>query len=169
MNLNSEQKELVDLFVKQEFIIGKLYKLFSFRYPEYKDFWTEMAKEEHLHASWIKRFADQDPTNKFKFTQGELRANLLASSIESIERLIAGVKKNREFTIHQAVSMALHLEKALWEQKVFQCFEGDADEVRKILDSLHLEQQIHITKMEKFALNFIQNKPRNEKCDKPSI
>ena len=156
MELNSEQKELVELFVRQEFIIGKLYKLFSFRFPEYTVFWTDMAKEEHLHASWIKRLTERDPTNKFKFSQGELRASSLASSIESIEGLVAGVKNNRKFTITQAVSMALHLEKALWEQKVFQCFDGDSDEVRKILDRLNLEQKIHIRKMEKFALNFIQ-------------
>jgi hypothetical protein len=156
MELNIDQKELVELFVKQEFIIGKLYKLFSFRYPEYNVFWTDMAKEEHLHASWLRRFSERDPTNKFKFSQGELRASGLAASIESIKGLIAGVKNNRDFTISQAVSMALHLEKALWEQKVFQCFDGDSDEVRKILDRLNLEQKIHIRKMEKFALNFIQ-------------
>jgi hypothetical protein len=159
MDLNSDQKELVELFVRQEFLIGKLYKLFSFRYPAFKDFWTEMATEEHLHASWLKRFIARDPTDKFKFSQGELRLSGLASSIESIEGLIAGVRNNSEFTITQAVSMALHLEKALWEQKVFQCFEGDSVEVRKILDSLNMEQKRHITKMEKFSLGFIQNKP----------
>ena len=159
MELNSEQKELIELFVRQEFIIGKLYKLFSFRFPEYTVFWTDMAKEEHLHASWIKRLAERDPTNKFKFSQGELRANRIAASIESIEGLIAGVKNNRKFTINQAVSMALHLEKALWEQEVFQCFEGDSDEVRKILDSLNVEQEIHIKKIEKFAINFMQKEP----------
>ena len=159
MDLNSDQKELVELFVRQEFIIGKLYKLFSFRYPEYKDFWTEMATEEHLHASWIKRLTERDPTDKFKFSQGELRSNRLASSIESIKGLIAGVKNNREYTISQAVSMALHLEKTLWEQKVFQCFEGDSDEVWKILDSLNLEQENHIKKIEKVAFHFIQKKP----------
>lgn len=159
MDLNSDQKEIVELFVRQEFLIGKLYKLFSFRYPEYKVFWTEMAMEEHLHASWIKRLTERDPTNKFRFAQGVLRSGYLAESIESIEGLIGGVKNNRELSITQAVSMALHLEKALWEQNVFQCFEGDSDEVRKILDSLNVEQKIHIKKMEKFAFSFIQNKP----------
>jgi hypothetical protein len=50
--------------------------------------------------------------------------------------------------------MALHLEKALWEQKVFQCFEGDSDEVRKIMDTLNAEQKVHIIKIEKFARQF---------------
>ncbi len=157
MKLNSDQKELVELFVRQEVLIGKLYKLFSFRYPEHKAFWAEMAKEEHLHASWIKRLTERDPTDEFKFSQGELRLNNLASSIESIEGLISGVKNNREFPITQAVSMALHLEKALWEKNVFHCFDGDSAEVRKIMDSLNLEQQIHIKKMDKFAWQF-QNK-----------
>ena len=159
MELNNDQKELVELFVKQEFLISKLYKLFSFRYPEYKNFWTEMAAEEHLHASWIKRLTERDPTDKFKFTQGELRLSTLVSSIESIEGLINGVKNNKEFSISQAVSLALHLEKALWEKNVFQCFDGDSDDVRKILDSLNVEQVSHIRKIEKFASSFIQRKP----------
>lgn len=157
MDLTSEQKELVELFVRQEFLIGKLYKLFSFRYPEYNVFWTQLAAEEHIHASWIKRLTERDPTDKFKFSQGDLRLHTLATSIESIESLIAGVKNNKEFSITQAVSMALHLEKALWEKNVFQCFEGDSDEVRKIMDSLNLEQTLHIKKIDKFARR-LQNK-----------
>lgn len=154
MDLDSDQKELVELFVKQEILIGKLYKLFSYRYPEYKVFWTEISLEEHKHASWIKRLSVYDTTDKFKFTQGELRFDYLTSSIESIKVLIDGVKNNREFPITQAVGMALHLEKALWEKNIFQCFEGDSDEVRRILDNLKMEQQFHIKKIEKFARQF---------------
>ena len=49
------------------------------------------------------------------------------------------------------MSLSLHLEKALWEKKVFQCFEGDSDEVRKVMDKLNLEQKIHIKKIDLFA------------------
>jgi hypothetical protein len=156
MDLNSDQKKLVELFVRQEILIGKLYKLFSYRYPEYSVFWTEMAMEERQHASWIKRLSELDTTDKFKFSQGELRSTDLASSIESIEGLISGVKNNREFSITQAVSMALLLEKALWEKKVFQCFEGDSDEVRRIMNTLNLEQEFHIKKINKFARQFLK-------------
>jgi hypothetical protein len=154
MKINSDQKELVELFLKQEILIGTLYKLFANRYPEYRVFWTEMAMEEHQHASWIKRLTERDPTDKFNFSQGELRSDHLASSIESIEGIISGFKNNKAFPITQAVSIALHLEKALWEKKVFQFFEGDSDEVRKIMDTLNLEQEIHIKKIDKFARQF---------------
>ncbi|HIJ96718.1 MAG TPA: hypothetical protein HPP94_13470 [Desulfuromonadales bacterium] len=153
MDLNDDQKEIVELFLKQEFLIGKLYKLFSFRYPEYKVFWTEMASEEHLHASWIKRLIK---TDSFRFSQGELRSHYLASSINSIEELTAEVRNNREFSIAQAVNAALRIERSLYEKEIFQSFEGDSEHVRKMLYSLCVEQQIHIKKMEMFASTFSQ-------------
>lgn len=151
MDLNSDQKELVELFVRQEILVGTLYKHFAKRYPQYKDFWNEMVIEEYQHASWIQRLTERDPTNKFKFLQGELRSGHLAASVKSISDLIAGFKKNKDFTINQAASLALHLEKSLWEKKVFQCFEGDSDDVRKIMSTLNLEQEFHIKKISKFV------------------
>jgi hypothetical protein len=158
MKINRDQEKLVELFIKQEVLIGSLYKLFAYRYPEYKVFWTKMAKEEHQHATCIRRLIERDPTDKLTFSQGELRSNDLASSIESIEGLISGFNNNKEFTITQAVGIALHLEKALWEKKIFQYFEGDCDEVRKIMDTLNLEQEIHIKKIVLFARQFQNDK-----------
>jgi len=160
MDLNSEQKKLVELFVMQELLIGKLYKLFSYRYPEYKDFWTKIASEEHLHASWIKRLGQRDTTDKFKFSQGDLRLATLVSSIQTIEGFISSFKKNSEFTIAQAVGLSLQIEKALWERKTFQCFEGDSGEVKKVLENLAFEQKLHIKKIEIFARQFLDNKPK---------
>ncbi|SRR6266702_1236905 len=154
MDLNGDQKELVELFVRQEILIGTLYKHFAKRFPGYKDFWTEMVTEEYQHASLIQRLTECDPTDKFKFLQGELRSNNLAASIKSISDLITGFKKDKAFSIAQAAGLALHLEKTLWEKKVFQYFEGDSDDVRRIMDTLNLEQEIHIKKIGKFALQF---------------
>lgn len=154
MDLNSDQKELLELFVKQELLISKLYKLFAIRYAEYKDFWTEMSIEEYQHASLIQRITEYDSINNIIFSQGDLRSSALTSSMEFIEGIISEFKGNKDFPITQAVSVALQLEKALWERKVFQCFEGDSDEVRRVMDSLNLEQMIHIKKIDKFSWQF---------------
>jgi hypothetical protein len=154
MKLNSDQKKLVELFIKQEVLIGSLYKLFAYRYSEHKIFWTRMAKEEHQHASCIRRLIERDSTDKVTFSHGELRSNELASSIEFIESLISEFNNNKELPLTQAVGIALLLEKALWEKKVFQCFEGDCDEVRKVMDTLNFEQDIHIKKINIFARQF---------------
>ena len=154
MDLNSDQKELIDQFVKQELLICELYKLFAKRYPEYNDFWTAMAIEEHQHASLLNRMTESDSNNKILFSNGELRSSSLDSSINNLKKIIHEFKNDNNFSISQAVIIALQLEKSLWERKVFQCFEGDSDEVRKIMVSLNLEQEIHIKKIDRFASQF---------------
>jgi hypothetical protein len=156
MELSIDQKELVELFVKQEFLIGVLYKLFARRFPEYRSFWTKMAKEEQQHASLIKRMAESDSLNKIKFSQGELRAGILVSSMKFIEATINDFKNDENISIIQAARVALQLEKGLCEKKVFQFFEGDSDEVRRIMDSLTSEQGIHILQIDNFGLQFLE-------------
>ncbi|MFZ4857377.1 MAG: hypothetical protein ACOYL3_13365 [Desulfuromonadaceae bacterium] len=156
MDLDSDQKELVELFVKQEFLIGVLYKLFARRYPEYKEFWSKMAKEELQHATLIKRMVESDSLNKIKFSQGELRASVLASSMKFIEGTISEFKNNENIPVIKAARVALQLEQGLWEKKVFQFFDGDSDEVRRIMEALNSEQELHIIQIDNFRLQFLE-------------
>lgn len=156
MDLNSDQKELVELFVQQEYLISVLYKLYARRFPEHKVFWTKMAKEEIQHATLIKRMVESDSLNKIKFSQGELRKSLLASSTKFIEGTISEFKNNDTIPIVKAARVALELEKGLWEKKVFQCFETDSDEVRRMMGSLNSEQELHILQIDNFRLQFLE-------------
>lgn len=151
MNLDSNQRELLELFVKQELLISKLYTLFSKRYPRYEGFWVEMSNEEHQHAKLVMRIAESDTKNEINFLPVELRSNNLSSSVIFIQGIISEFKSNIDYPIAQAVSMALLIEKGLWEKKIFQSFEGDSCEARRILDILNLEQEIHIKKLNRFA------------------
>lgn len=156
MDLTGDQKELVELFVKQELLIGVLYKLFARRYPEYKAFWSKMAKEEQQHAALIKRMADSDSLNKIRFFQGELRANVLAASMKFIEGTINEFKSDKNIPIIKAARVALQLEQGLWEKKVFQFFDGDSEEVRRIMNALNSEQELHIIQIDNFRLQFLE-------------
>jgi hypothetical protein len=158
MDLDSDQKELVELFVEQEHLIGVLYKLFARRYPEHKVFWTKMAKEEQQHATLIKRMIESDSQNKIKFTQGELRKSVIVASVKFIAATISEFKNNENIPIIQAARVALQLEKGLCEKKVFQLFEGDSDEVRRVMDSLTAEQGLHIIQIDNFGLQFMDKK-----------
>jgi len=155
MKINSEQRKLVELFIKQENLIGKLYRLFAKRFPEHKQFWSSMSDEEHQHAAWIKRLTTLDTTDKFKFTQGELRSSSLAKGIEAIEGFLDEfINNDNNYPLSKAISIALHLENALWERMVFQCFEGDGEEVKNVMNTLHVGQKIHIKKLTRFAESF---------------
>ena len=154
MDLDSDQKKLVDQFVKQELLIGELYRLFAMRYFEYRDFWTTMAVEENQHAALLKRMVESDTNNRIILSNGELRSSSLDSSINNLHKIISEFEDDINFPISRAVVIALQLEKSLWERKVFQYFEGDSEDVRKIMTSLNLEQEIHIKKIDRFASRF---------------
>ena len=156
MDLDSDQKELLELFVKQESLIGVLYKLFARRYPEHRVFWTNMAKEEQQHAALIKRMVASDSLNKINFSQGELRAGILAASMKFIEGAISEFKNNENIPIIKAARVALQLEQGLWEKKMFQFFDGDSDEVRRIMEALNSEQELHILQIDNFRLQFLE-------------
>ncbi len=152
MDLNEDQKNILDLFVKQELLIEKLYQLFAERYPAYKDFWNKMAKEEYQHSILIHRITESD---SIVFSQGELRSEYLNSSMDFIEKFIGEFKKDKSFPIEQAALKATQLEKGLWERNVFQYFETDSEDVKKIMETLNSEQKFHIKKIDRFASQFL--------------
>ena len=117
--------------------------------------WAEMSNEEYQHALIIRRIIGSDSQNNIVFSQGELRSATLNASIKHIEGIISEFTKNKtDFTIARSANIALQLERGLWENKIFQCFDGDSEEVKKVLSSLHLEQKVHISKIHNFALQF---------------
>ena len=152
MELDDNQKQIIALFVKQELVIEKLYQLFAERYPDYRDFWNKMAKEEYQHSVLVERITHSD---SITFSQGELRVESLNSSINYIESFMKEFKNDKNFPIDKAALKATQLEKGLWERKVFEYFESDSDEVKKILDSLNSEQRFHIKKIDRFASQFM--------------
>ncbi len=152
MDLTEDQKNIIDLFVKQELLIEKLYQLFAERYPAYKDFWNKMAKEEYQHSVLIHRMIDSEAVI---FTQGELRSEYLNSSIEFIDKFIAEFKKDKGYPIEHAALKATQLEKGLWERNVFQHFESDSEDVKKVMETLNSEQKFHIKKIDRFASQFL--------------
>ncbi|MDD2898821.1 MAG: hypothetical protein PHI31_08930 [Desulfuromonadaceae bacterium] len=158
MKLDAVQEKLLDLFIKQELLICALYKHFARRYHEHKTYWSGMAIEEFRHAALLKRIADTDSLNKFKFVQGELRTINLTSSVEYIEGIISEFKCNKKLPITHAVSVALQIEKGLWERKVFQYFVGDSDDVVKVLHSLDQEIGVHIQNLDNFGFQFLEKK-----------
>lgn len=150
MELLDYQNRIIELFIKQELLIASLYDKFSTSFLAQKEFWEGMAGEEREHAGWIKHFHSNVVTDKIHFSEGKVRTYTLQSSIDYINGILIEFS-TRHFNSSKAVSIALDIEKALLEKNVFKCFNGDSDEVKRILEVLITEQERHYQKIERFA------------------
>jgi rubrerythrin len=144
------QKKIIELFIEQELLIASLYMRFSERYVVHKNFWLKLASEEREHAEWIKHLLDGVETDKIFFSEGKTRTYTVNSSITYIKGLISEFDK-KAFDIPKAAHIALDLEKSLLEKNVFNCFDSDSIEVKRILEVLNKGQDDHIRMMDKFS------------------
>ena len=51
--------EQIALLIKHELAIRQLYNVYAEKFPEYGDFWRQLASEEAAHAGWLKGIADK--------------------------------------------------------------------------------------------------------------
>ena len=54
------------MLARNEEAIGQLYRAYANKYPQYKDFWFNLATEEIEHANWIRQL-------NTKISEGSLR------------------------------------------------------------------------------------------------
>ena len=59
---------MLDLLAANEESIGQPYNEYADTFPEYSDFWVNLAKEEFNHASWLTEVSR-------KVTEGSLYIN----------------------------------------------------------------------------------------------
>ncbi|MCP6718368.1 MAG: hypothetical protein KJI70_02420 [Patescibacteria group bacterium] len=149
MKLKNYQIEILKALIKNEEKLAELYKIYSEKFLNYKDFWLDLIKDEIAHATWIRRFwekTEQDSSLYFD----ENRFNLEAINIYSqeVKKQISEAKFS-EMTIMNALSTAYYFEIALIERKFFEVFEGDSVELKHTLKDLHAACINHSNKVSK--------------------
>jgi len=48
-----EEIKILQLMIDNEEVIGQLYSKYANKFPEHRDFWDHIFKEELIHAQWI--------------------------------------------------------------------------------------------------------------------
>jgi len=142
MKRKLECQEIIRLMIKSELSFSLLYKKYSQLFPN-KDFWLQLAKEEVVHAEWLKALYESRDVKEMKdhlFPVESLK--LILDSIE--EDLRSADKKTSE----EALSIALMYEKSMVEREYFDIFRSDSDQLISVLKKLEKETEGHISKIE---------------------
>lgn len=150
MKLKPYQIKIINLYLEQELLLSKIYRLFSEKYERYKDFWLSISREEIEHAGWVKQMGEYAKNEKAQFDEGKTRTYTLSSFIDYLKKIIKDIKAT-DMGIEKAFSISLDIEKSMIEKKVFHHFSGDSREIMRILEILHEGTIEHIDKLEKLA------------------
>jgi len=62
MELEPYQEKILTQLIDQEVLLSKLYALYSNQFPQYKEFWENLSKEEARHAKLIERLSEATKT-----------------------------------------------------------------------------------------------------------
>jgi rubrerythrin len=150
--LNTYQKEIIGLMIRQESMLAELYTLLAEQFPEQAGVWNDLVKEEKKHAIWLQQLFDAGEKGFVLFDEGKIRSASMNTYIAHLEQIITRAEKE-ELTLAQAVPFTLDFENSLIEKNVFTHFDSTSEKARIILNRLVMETQSHVKKIQSIRLD----------------
>ena len=139
---------LLGALKEHEQIIAQLYKVYAEKFSECKDLWTELANEETQHACWLDTLQAKVEDSSEDFVIDRFPIAAIEYSVVYVKKMIAQAHES-DYTLINALSTALDLEKALIENKYFEVYEGDSVKTRQTLAQLAQSTHAHYEKLHK--------------------
>jgi rubrerythrin len=149
----------LDLLREHEKAIGRLYAAYARRFPQEREFWLGLSREEAQHARWIDMLrsrAEEDPSG---LVVERFPAAAIELSLAYVHRLIESAD-SPHLTRINALSIALDLERALLEHKYFEVFASDDPQIVRTLQLLQESTRSHLQKVQHLWDRVAQLMPR---------
>lgn len=145
--LTPNQKKIIDLLIKQEKLLARLYTIFYDKLPEHRDFWKKIAKEEHHHAKWLERLYEAGGKDVVHFDEGKITTVSLETFIKGVEEAIRKAEAD-ELDDKMALVQTVDLERSLIEKNVFSQFSGLTDKAKNVMKFLEKHTKEHLSQAE---------------------
>ena len=135
MNKKESESGILEMMAVNEEKVSDLYKIYSEKFPDYRDFWTGLYVEEIEHAIWIREFRKKIKEGTVYFKEGRFNMYVIENFSNYMRRILDAAKK-QEISLESALSTALDIEIALIENRFFEVFETDSEELKFMLKFL---------------------------------
>jgi rubrerythrin len=148
VGFKKEQKIIMDLLVKNEETMSKLYKLCAKKFPDLRDFWLGLASDELEHADSIHRLSLHIKKGTVCLSADRFMGQDIQIVLDSVKDAMAQIKKQR-ITLIDALSIGLYIERSLMERRFFEVFTTVHEELKQTLLDLEKSVDEHRAKLEK--------------------
>ena len=87
--LEPYQKKIIELFIKQEMLLSRLYGIFARNFPKEKNFGAALSGDEKKHANWLKQLFDAEKKGRVLFGEGRVKTHALNTFVQYLEEKIS--------------------------------------------------------------------------------
>jgi len=140
--LKEYQKTIIELLGQLELEIANLYKLFSIKFPKYKDMWIKMSKMEITHANKLKELDALSKNNRVVFDEKLTKTYTVKTVIEIVKDLHARADANK-LTLMEALSHSRDLEESIIEKHFYDYFAGRDPDAKIFIHDIKDETHEH--------------------------
>jgi len=148
------QGKMILLLNRQELLIAEIYRFFAGLFPENREFWTNLCREELEHAEWVEYLYKKTQTDSVIFREEKLKSYTVETFVKYLEGHLAKVKEKAP-TLEAAFSLALGIERSLLVQKVFDHFQSSDREIDVLLKNLQDRMRDHRKHIEQHAARYL--------------
>lgn len=145
--LKGYQSKIIVLLTQQELILAELYRFFASLYPDLRDFWSDLSREQMEHATWVEYCYKKTEEGAVTFEEGKIKTYTVESFVKYLEENLAKVKEKAP-SPQGAFSLALGIENSLLIKRVFDHFQSGDQELSTLLGSLREKKQEHLKRLE---------------------
>ena len=132
--------EIINLLIKYEMLMAKLYNVCADTFPDLESFWKELAEEEVKHASTIKELMSEVDNRKVRFKERRFNIRPLEISIEHASNIMKRVA-DKELDLLGTLSLTYDIEKSLIESRYYEIFSSTSREFNDRLKSVRDESR----------------------------
>lgn len=134
---------VIQLLIENEQLVFELYTQFAKRFPDQKDFWESIARDESKHIAFLKDTMNRNLT----FDEKVLSRNHVKNMISHIENLIVKAKRAGDFSPVDAVNEALNIENSMVEMKFFEPFRKIDGTIDALISTIEKDTRKHYEKL----------------------
>ena len=140
--MTMEPLEAIESLAGNEILIGRIYRVFAERFPEYHDFWEKMAEEETQHADIIRSVVPEVKEGTVRLKAQCLDETSVGMFHDYLKYSLARARE-QGMPLKDAFETALAIEHDLIERSLFDLFETDTGELTLIFEGLASSTREH--------------------------
>jgi len=148
--MQKDFSEKLDAYVRLERLMSDLYQLFSVSFPEDRELWTELVREEENHAAMIRAFAEHMAEHSLDepFELFDIACSRLEETNEMIKTMIRRCKTSPPVRA-ESFRMAIEIESNAGEMH-YQTFleKKTQGKLERLFSELNGEDRDHVARIE---------------------